>query len=165
MFIDTRVSGAHRTLIVLIAALLTVFLAWSPADAKKKKKKKVQRVERTEEADYVGATGFRGVQDSPCVEAGIGCAKFTIQDGEKFVAIELVDAAGEPVWASVYINGYSDGTDYHEHVCGSSEDPFKLAPGLTELVVVTTQTTGGATNPCPGAATSGTVTATFSNIP
>jgi hypothetical protein len=143
------------------AALLAAGVQAPPAEAGKKKKK----VERTEERQYVGATGFRGAQDSPCVGEPVGCVVFPIEPGERFVSIDVADASGDAVWASVYVYGYSDGTDVHEHVCGSSESPLALAKGLEELVVITTQTTGGVTNPCPGPATQGTITGVFSNIP
>ena len=88
-----------------------------------------------------------------------------IEPGEKFVSVEVTDAAGQPVWASVYIYGYTEASTTHEHVCGVSEAPFALGPGVTELVVTLTQTTGGATSPCSGPTTTGTVAATFSNLP
>jgi hypothetical protein len=145
----------------VVAALLVAGVGAVPAEAGKKKKK----VERTEERQYVGATGVRGAQDSPCAGEPLGCVVFPIEPGERFVSVDVADASGDDVWASVYIYGYSDGTDVHEHICGSSEAPLALAKGLEELVVITTQTTGGVTNPCPGPATQGTVTAVFSNVP
>lgn len=156
--------GGKRSVlaVVLSMALLTGFVGQLPDAAAGKKKK---RVERTEERAYVGATGVRGASDSPCVGEPIGCVVFPVEAGEKYVSIEVVDQAGQPVWASVYIYGYSDGTDTHEHVCGASEGPLALTSGLEELVVITTQTTGGATNPCVGPATVGSVVATFSNLP
>lgn len=156
--------GGKRSVlaVVLSIALLTGFVGQLPDAAAGKKKK---RVERTEERQYVGATGVRGASDSPCVGEPIGCVVFPVEKGERFVSVEVVDQAGQPVWASVYIYGYSDGTDTHEHVCGASEGPLALTSGLEELVVITTQTTGGATNPCAGPATAGTVEATFSNLP
>ena len=160
-----KVGGfTRRTGLVAVgvaAALLVVGVQVGPAEAGKKKK----RVERTEQRQYVAATGVRGAQDSPCAGEPIGCVVFPIEPGERFVSIEVADASGDDVWASVYVNGYSDGTDPHEHVCGSSEGPLALAAGLEELVVITTQTTGGVTNPCPGPATQGTVTGIFSNVP
>ena len=144
----------------LAAALLAVSVQAAPAEAGKKKKK----VERVEDRTYVAATGVRGVQDSACAGEPVGCVVFPIEPGERFVSIEVADATGQDVWASVYVYGYSDGTDLHEHVCGRSDGAFALSPGVEELVVITTQTTGGATNPCAGPATQGTVTATFSNI-
>lgn len=143
---------------VTMVVLLALALGAPVAEAGKPKKK-----ERTVQEVYVGATGVRGVQDSPCAGEPVGCIRFPIEPGERFVTIEVTDAAGGNVWASVYAYGYSDGTDLHEHVCGTSESPIRLAPGVDELVVVITQTTGGATNACDGAATQGTVTAVFSN--
>ncbi|MDQ4065405.1 MAG: hypothetical protein M3161_05100 [Actinomycetota bacterium] len=156
-------STKRGVLAVLIsAALVNGLVGQLPGASAAKKKKKV---ERTETRTYVGATGVRGAADSACVGEPVGCVVFPIEPGERFVSVEVVDRAGQPVWASVYVHGYTDGTDVHEHVCGSSDRPFQLMSGLEELVVVTTQTTGGATNPCAGPATAGDVTATFSNIP
>lgn len=156
---STRTTGLVA--IGLAATLLAVGVQVGPAEAGKKKKK----VERTEERAYVGATGVRGAQDSPCVGEPVGCVVFPIEPGERFVSIDVADASGDDVWASVYVYGYTDGTDTHEHVCGSSDGPLTLTAGLKELVVITTQTTGGVTNPCPGPATQGAVTAVFSNLP
>lgn len=155
-------AGKRSVLAVLISmALITGAVGHIPTASAGKKK----RVERTEEASYVGSSGFRGAVEGTCDAPPVACVRFPIQPGDKFISIEVTDSAGEPVWASVYINGYSDGHDAHEHVCGSSEKPFKLATGLTELVVTMTQTTGGATSPCTGPATAGSVSATFSNLP
>ena len=133
----------------------------APAIAGKKKK----RVERTAEGAYVAVAVPRGVTDTPCPADQVGCVILPVEKGERFVEVEIIDASGQDVWASVYIYGYSDGTDGHEHICGKSDGPLQLGPGVTELVVIVTQTTGGATNPCAGAASQGTVSATFSNLP
>ena len=156
-------GGRRSVLAVLMSVALITGLVGSLPDAAAGKKKK--RVERTEEADYVGAIGPRGAADVPCQSEPLSCVKLSVEPGEKFVAVEVVDASGQPVWASVYNYGYTDGTDAHEHVCGASEGPIALGAGVTELTVVITQTTGGATSPCAGAATTGTVVGTFSNLP
>ncbi|HYI45495.1 MAG TPA: hypothetical protein VE174_08590 [Actinomycetota bacterium] len=155
-------AGKRSLLAILVsAALITGVIGHVPNAAAGKKK----RVERTEEASYIGSSGFRGTVEGTCDAPPIACVRLPIEAGDKFVSVEVVDSAGQPVWASVYIHGYSDGHDVHEHVCGASDKPFKLSPGLTDLVVTMTQTTGGATSPCVGPATAGTVTATFSNLP
>lgn len=158
------ISTRARTLVAFAAAaaLLALAVQAPPAEAGKNKKKKV---ERTEQRTYVGATGFRGVQDSPCAGEPVGCLVFPVEPGERYVSIDVADASGGSVWASVYVYGYSDGTDTHEHVCGKTDSPLSIASGVEELVVVVTQTTGGATNPCDGPATQGSVTAVFSNRP
>lgn len=157
-----RTSRILATLIVVVFALSATA---GPVNAGKGKKKKKKRVERVEERDYVGWSGVRGAAEGECFGEPAGCVVFPIEKGEKFVSIEIADAAGEPVWASVYIYGYSAPGDSHEHVCGASDRPFRLGPGVEELVVIVTQTSGGATNPCAGPATVGTVTATLSNLP
>ena len=156
-------SGKRSVLAVLISAALVTGVIGQLPDASAGKKKK--RVERTAQADYLGASGFRGAVEGSCDAPPIACVRIPVEPGEKFVSVEVTDASGQPVWASVYIYGYTDPAMTHEHVCGASEIPFALGSGLEELVVVVTQTTGGATSPCTGAATTGTVTATFSNLP
>lgn len=161
----TRLLSARpKALVALgaVAALALVSVAAPAADAGKPKKKKV---ERTVEKTYVGFTGVRGLQDSPCAAEPVGCIQVPVEKGERFISIEVTDASGGDVWASVYVYGYSDGTDVHEHVCGRSDAPLAIADGLEEVVVVITQTTSGATNPCDGAATQGTVTSILSNLP
>jgi hypothetical protein len=155
-------GGRRSVLAVLMsAALLTGVVGQLPdASAGKKKKKKM---ERTATAEYVGFSGFRGAVEGSCDQPPVGCVRIPVEPGEKFVSVEVTDTAGEPVWASVYIFGYSEGAA-HEHVCGKSDYPFKMS-GVEELVVVLTQTTGGATEACAGPSTTGTVTATFSNLP
>jgi hypothetical protein len=158
--------GGRRSILAgLISVVLITGLVGTLPTAAAGKKKKAKRVERVEERTYVGAIGPRGAADVPCQSEPISCVKFPVEAGEKFVSIEVVDMSGQPVWASIYIYGYTDGSDTHEHVCGASDGPIALGAGLEELVVVVTQTTGGATSPCTGAATTGTIVGTFSNIP
>ncbi|MDQ3963618.1 MAG: hypothetical protein M3277_06880 [Actinomycetota bacterium] len=156
--------GGKRSVfaVVLSMVLLTGFVGQLPDAAAGKKKKK--RVERTAEAQYAGFSGFRGAAEGTCDTDGVGCVIMPVEPGERFVSVEVTDTAGQPVWASVYVYGYGESTA-HEHVCGTSERPFAMTWALEELVVVITQTTGGATSPCIGPATVGTVTATFSNLP
>ncbi len=143
---------------IVLATMVVIFALGAQATAAGKKK----RVERVETRQYVGFSGFRGAAEGTCDMEPAGCVIFPVEKNDRFVSIEVVDTAGMPVWASVYVYGYPSA---HEHVCGSSESPFKVTKGLQTLVVVVTQTTGGATEPCVGPATVGTVTATFSNVP
>ena len=153
-------SGKRSVLAVVLSVVLVSGLVGQLPSANAGKKKK--RVERTATADYVGFSGFRGAVEGTCDQPPVGCVSIPVEPGEKFVTVEVTDAAGQPVWASVYIYGYSSGAT-HEHVCGSNETPFAMAD-IQELVVVLTQTTAGATEACAGPSTTGTVTATFSNI-
>ncbi len=143
-------------IIFAVAAILVNASGGSSALALGKKPK-----ERTETRDYVGFGGFRGAVEGACDGEPVGCVIFPIEKGERYVSIEVTDTAGMPVWASVYVYGYVDPATPHEHVCGSSDSPLAITKGVTELVVTVTQTTGGATNPCMGPTTVGSVTATF----
>jgi hypothetical protein len=157
--------AARRSILTTLLAVVLIagLTGYLPAAEAAKKKKK--RVERTAEAQYVGFSGFRGAVEGACDAPPVGCVILPVEKGERFVSVEVADSAGQPVWASVYTYGYSDPSTTHEHVCGASEEALAIAPGVTELVVVLTQTTGGATSPCVGPATVGTVAATFSNLP
>jgi len=158
--------ATRRSILTSLLVAVVIFgLAGQLPIASAAKKKKKKRVERTAEAQYVGFSGLRGAVEGACDAPPVGCVSIPIEKGERWVSVEVADTAGQPVWASVYTYGYSDPATTHEHVCGASEEPFAIAPGVTELVVVVTQTTGGATSPCIGPATVGTVTATFSNLP
>lgn len=156
-------GGKRSILATLLSVCLLTGVAGVLPDASAGKKKK--RVERTAEEQYVGFSGFRGAAEGACDAEPVGCVILPVEAGEKFVSVEVTDAAGQPVWASVYIYGYSAPADTHEHVCGASDGSLALGPGVTELVVILTQTTGGATSPCTGPSTTGAVTATFSNLP
>lgn len=150
-----------RSVALALVALLSASLVGTEAVAAGKKKGK-KRVERLETRQYVGFSGFRGAVEGTCDAEPVACVIFPVEEGERFVSVEVSDTAGMPVWASVYIDGYPHA---HEHVCGTSDAPLEMVDGLETLVVTITQTTGGATNPCVGPATAGTVTATFSNVP
>ncbi|HVF53523.1 MAG TPA: hypothetical protein VNC78_07920 [Actinomycetota bacterium] len=154
-----------RRLHLLVAAAAAACLVISSTAGAGAAPPKKKRVERVETRDYVGGSGLRGAYEGTCDAEPVGCVIFTLEKNDRYVDIDIADAAGMPVWASVYIYGYTDGHDIHEHVCGSSETPLAIGDGVDRLVVTATQTTAGATNPCQGPATTGSVTATFSNVP
>lgn len=149
----------RRLGVLFLVAVLVVGTGATPSEAGKKKKK-----ERTAEATYMSpALGVAGV-GTACSVPPLGCGVFEVKPGERFVTLEIEDALGQPVYASVYVFGYTDGTDSHDHICGKSDQPLFLTPGLEELVVVV-ESTGGATNDCPGPPSAGTIVGTFSNRP
>lgn len=156
----------RRPFALILAAGLTVSVVAatsSHADAGKKKKKK--RIEHTEEATYATpALGIGGVE-TICVQEPAGCVSLPVEPTDRFVSLEISDQAGQPVYASVYVFGYTDGSDTHEHICGASNDPLFLTPGLEELVVVVATASNTVTGTCQGLATTGTVSGTFSNLP
>lgn len=148
--------------ILLVLGLVFAAFASAPAQAKKKKPKKVTR---TAEGSY----------DLPplvvvgtCAQSGaIGCVSFTSATNEKFVTAKVTDAHGQPVAVSISANTdgqFGDDESYGEF-CGETTEPIAI-PGGTELHFwVGAATDLGISGCVPGAATSGTIKATFSNLP
>ncbi len=151
-------------LICLLMALLAGTLL-APADAAKNKPKKVTRpAEATYGFPATGSPSTTGL----CFNLGgpRSCPEFPIYATEKWVTMEVIDAAGSaPVALSIWQN--PDGDDSGEEIggpfCGfSGKQPVKITPGVDVSVVV--YASGDVL--CPGAfATEGTVKAVFSNAP
>src|SRR5688572_25107019 len=116
------------TILAVAAILMSAFGGPSALAAGKKPK------ERTETRQYVGFSGFRGAVEGTCDAEPVACVIFPVEKGEKYVSIEVMDTAGMPVWASVYVYGYVDGHNPHEHVCGSSDSPFAITKGIDQVV-------------------------------
>lgn len=145
----------RRLGILLLTAVMLSAVAAVPSAAEQKKKKK----ERTAETSYVGSNP--GGVGTVC-SAPVSCGVFEVKRGERFVELDIHDGLGQPVYASVYTFGYTDGSDSHDHICGATDDPLALTRGLKELVIVI-ESTGGALSGCPGPPSAGTIVATFSN--
>jgi hypothetical protein len=144
---------------LLVAALVMGALATPSAAGKKKKK------QRKVEAAYVIPSTALTTVGASCQTPPIGCAEFEIKPGERFVKVAVDDVTGQPQYASIYVYGFTDGSDTHDHICGASEEPHRIAPGVKSLVVVVGETGGITGGSCPSMAVAGTITATFSNLP
>lgn len=147
--------------VLLLLGLLAGALAAGPADAAKKKKKKPKRVERVVEVVYQAPAIGSGA--GVCLRPTNSCGDIPIGLKEKFVKIEITDATGLPVFFGVGQDTDPDavGTETsHGEFCGSTgDDPIEVLPGYTLIVFP------WAVGTCPGVATTGTVTATLSNLP
>jgi hypothetical protein len=159
-----------KAIVVAITAGLIAGAFVGPADAGKKKKKPV-RVERVVEVDYA-APGI-GVT-TPAAAGGIcpfadpttqQCIEIPLQVGEAYVKIEIADAAGQTV-AGYISQGDVDGdgiSDLYGDFCGAHPEPIEL---MSASAPVRVSFYNGATADCaPSLATTGTITATFSNLP
>ena len=141
-----------------LAVTLCVGALALPAEARKPKaQKRVIELPYAEAA--VGAAGA-GVcfQGSSCLFYGAPAA------GEKHFAVEIEDDLGQPVPASVIQDTNGDGNflvtdDLTVGICGATDEPVELEPGKAVSVWVWR---AGVNPPCPGTASSGTATATFS---
>ena len=149
--------------IVLMGVLVAGAFASAPAQAKKKRKPK--RIERTVEGTY---------QLPPLVIAGtcasadaIGCVVFANGVGEEYLTAKVEDAHGQPVAVSVSANtdGNIGDDETYGAFCGETTEPIVVPAGMELHFWVGAATDVGTGGCIPGAATTGTVTVTFSNMP
>ncbi|MDQ3958691.1 MAG: hypothetical protein M3273_10255 [Actinomycetota bacterium] len=131
-----------------------------PAGAAKKPKPRTFELAYSEPA--IGAAGA-GVclQGSSCLFFGPPAGK------EKFFSVEIEDSSGLPAPASVIQDTNGDGNflvtdDLTVGICGATTEPIEIEPGKDVSVWVWR---AGANPPCPGTASSGMATATFSATP
>ena len=149
----------------IIVALVLGLVAGSlsaPAVAKKKKPKKVERV--VELTYDLGATGAGApVGTGACLRPTNSCGDIPTGSTEKYVTVEITDAAGLPVAFSLTQDTDPDAIGSESDLgefCGKTEEPIAIEPGFT--IVVFPWTVGPA---CGSVATTGTVKATLSNLP
>jgi hypothetical protein len=143
-------------ILTLVLGLIAGALTTAEAAKKKKPKKKTRTAESTYEAPAIGSGG--GV----CLGATNSCGNIATGPDERFVMIEIVDQSGLDVYATVGQDLDGDTfTDSSTEVCGKSEEPIPIEPGVALTIFP-----WAVGNPsCPGAATTGRVTAKLSNLP
>ena len=155
----------RRMIVVLLTLGLLAGALAMPAEAGKKKKKKPKepvKVERTAEAPYQCPCGIDGVVGFITGGGEFGGATLPTGAAEVFVKVEVADNGGQKVAGSVAQDLDGDGfTDTSADFCGSTETAVPIETGLEIAVYIYTLGTAG----CPGPATGGTITATFSNLP
>jgi hypothetical protein len=145
---------------MFLALVLTAAAFGVPIADAKKAKKKSRMATSVYDSPAIGSGDATGI-----CSGSSGCATFGIGPKETFISFEIEDALGLPVYATVGqdLNPDDQFTDVVGKFCGTTEEPFAIQPGIEVLVWV--WALPGANPPCPGAATSGTVTAKISNRP
>lgn len=142
----------RRKLAKIVVAAVALAVAVSPiAEAKGKAKKTT----RTVSYEYTGPAGVEA-QGSTAQYCGPdqGCFSTAAQRKERYVSIEVTDSTGGDVPFLLDVNGAT--TAY----CGSTNRPVWLTPSAEVDVSVLAFSTA-----CAGTATTGTITAVFSNLP
>jgi hypothetical protein len=150
----------RRSIAVTLALVLAVAAFSVPASGAKKVKKKTRKATAIYDSPAIGSGDATGV-----CSGSSGCAMFGIGPKETFISFEIEDQLGLPVYATVGQDQNPDDqfTDVIGKFCGTTEEPFPIQPGIQ--VIVWVWALPGANPPCPGAATTGTVTAKISNLP
>ena len=151
-----------KRFVVLVAILGLLVGSVSTAEAAKKKKKKPYS--RVFEATYANpAPGIGGVVT---ISGQGGTADSPALANERFLSIDIVDDAGQPVyWGLSHQDENGDGAgDIVTGGCGKTDTPLEIIPGYSYTVTVTTGP-GAEAPTCPGVATSGTIKLTFTAVP
>ncbi len=145
-----------------VAGLLVGSLV-TPADAQKKKKKGPQRTEREVSSDYQAPAIGTADAGGACPGATNSCGTFTATADEHFMKVVIEDAAGGPVSATVGWDTDGDGLSNPQFtLCGETPNFMPIDNSFEINVFVWALPSSS----CPdGHATTGTVTATFSNLP
>jgi hypothetical protein len=148
----------RKTVVAGVVLTLACAAAGGPAGASKTPKPKKRTIALQYAEPALGAAGA-GVclQGSSCLFYGPPAA------GERRFAVVIEDDLGMPVPASVIQDTNGDGNflvtdDLTVGICGATDEPVEIEPGKAVSVWVWR---AGASPPCPGTATSGTATATF----
>ena len=136
-------------------------LVGSAVGAEAATKKKVVKHTRVVSYQYTGGCG-RDVavavgDTTPC---GVGTTwQLAAAKTEKFVSIAVTDATGRPIGGEIWLSsGTGNATD--QAFCGSIKD-FPMGQSSYNFDINSPSLTPS----CAGAATSGTVTVTYSNLP
>ncbi|MGH2806753.1 MAG: hypothetical protein ACRDKT_05700 [Actinomycetota bacterium] len=156
-------SGGRKLGPTVTTCVLLVALVAPVAEAAEKK-----RHERRFEDTYASPAQIVEVPDVGgsyvCSSGGsgptrnLGCVEIPIKPTERFLELEIVDASGLPAPAWVA----QEGTHAGGPVCGSTDKPMRIAPGVAILLWMYPYM---ASPLCPGISTTGTVTATLSDLP
>ncbi len=143
---------------LLVVTLLAGSLA-SPAEAKKRRTGRT--VEGSYDAPALGAPGF-----AFCSPGVVGCEKFAAHTHERYVSVQIEDSLGTAVYARVSVDGDGDDTFESRHeICGATKEALRIPPGANVLVWIYEGPDPFQEPPCLGGASSGIITATFSNLP
>ncbi len=148
-----------KRLVMSFMVLGLVIGAVATAEAKKKPQRATRTVEGSYDSPVIGLLG-------QCAEThGVGCVSFSVGPKERFVTAKVHDAHGLPVF--VYIRStasgaFGEGSESYGSFCGEATKPIAVPPGgELEFWVGAAASVYGCQ---PGVATSGTITATFSNL-
>lgn len=155
-----------KTLAVALSLGLLVGALVGPAEAGKKKKKKPKKVERVAEITYdapaLGSASTGGV----CLRPTNSCGDIATGATEKFVKMEIADLSGTAVAFTLGQDTDPDalGTETQYGLfCGTTGDEaIQIEPGYPLIVF---PWAFGDVVCLGGVGTTGTITATLSNLP
>jgi hypothetical protein len=154
-----------RTLFMSLVLSLVVAGLVAPAEAGKKKKKP-KRIERKAETTYQApAIGIGELGTGVCFVPTNSCGNVPTGPKDLWVKIQVEDASTTNVMFSVGQDTDPDALGTETDLgtfCGGTEEAIPVVSPGHEIVLFPWAVGGPS---CPGIATTGTVTLTFSNLP
>ena len=150
-----------RKSVILLAGILVASVAWSAAAEAKAGPRTQQATYSTPAAGLAGQGAFGACSS----EDGFGCVSFFTSKSDKHVTIKITDTSGQPVFATVVQEKSSAGGydplqgNQKGSFCGKTKKPITITGGQALQVFLYE---GPGPDGCPGVATQGVVTATFS---
>ncbi|MDQ3957140.1 MAG: hypothetical protein M3273_02340 [Actinomycetota bacterium] len=150
-----------RALVLLLVCVLVACLAATASAGKRPK-----RTTRTAEDVYVVSLGTEPGPSPFWIGSPVGnitAVEFPLGAGERYVSVELADDSGLPVVGTIGadLDGTPQTLETVATFCSATPEPVELPPVAAIRVVAKSGMCDGE----PGVATSGTITATFSNLP
>lgn len=160
-----------RTTSLMLAALVMVLAAVPAAAGPRSRRSGIQTATYSSPAGVWAFSGNlgAGVLTTDC-SAGQGCVQFAVPTGASSVVVEVTDSSGlQPV---ALVSGVTE--EGGLETCQSNTGPLTIAPTSTPeeeaagddpVMISVTLASGICSDGTPALATSGTVTATFTNEP
>ena len=152
----------RRTIVAALVISLIAGVLLAPAEARRRRRI-VQRVKAEYQTPALGHSD--AVIGCLLIADGLGCVDLIPRAGMKYLKLRIKDDSGTSTYAAVSqdLDGDGVGDVDYPSVCGKTTKAIKIRPGYEVTVFI--KGGPGADPPCPGVGTSGTVQATFSNLP
>jgi hypothetical protein len=152
----------RRTIVAALVISLIAGPLLVPAEARKRRRI-VQRVKAEYQTPALGHSD--AVIGCLVITDGLGCVDLIPRAGMKYLKLRIKDQSGTSTYAALSQDLDGDGLGDVDlpNVCGRNAKPIKIRPGYSVTVFINGGP--GSDPPCPGVGTSGTVQATFSNLP
>lgn len=150
----------RRAALLMVFSLLLVTMGPNAQGSKVEERRTERVVQESYESPMPGVPGVLRV--GVCGGFGLpatGCIDLHQKPHERYLNLELKDSSGQTAYAEVY---GSRNENLIATVCGATQEPISIDRAMEIRVFVFAT---GASALCPGAATEGTLTATFSNRP
>ena len=155
----THAKSVTKRFLMVLMIFGLVFGSVATAESKRKPRKTTRTVEGSYDSPVLGIF-------AECGSAAVGCVSFSARPKERFVTATVQDAHGLPAYVLVRTaasGSFGTGAETYGEFCGETTEPIAIPAGAELEFMV--GAAASVTICSPGVATTGTITATFSNLP